>query len=213
MLEFDLLKQAVISTENPLDGRAREWAQTVFKTWHYAHSVPSGKTHYIFHKPVFFAFSIPANNNISKFLIGEPNRVWELSRMWANDGHEKNALTKAMKKAVSTFQELEPDVWALVSYADPNVGHEGGVYKAASWVATGQSEEGRYYRSPDGQVVSRRKFHSGGTHLKKAEIIGRGFEEVKLPGKIRFAKGLTRGARKRLQRFAVNTQHREPSDD
>ena len=190
---------------NPLEGRFRDWAKFVFRTWHYARSVPSGKTHYVFHDPVFFAFSIPANKNISKFLIGEPNRVWELSRMWANDGHKKNALTQSLKKAVQTFQSLEPDALAIVSYADPNVGHDGGVYKAASWIATGQSEEGRYYRAENGQVVSRRKFHSGGKHLTKAEIIGLGYVEANLPGKIRFAKGLTRGARKRLQVLNINT--------
>ena len=173
----------------------------VFKTRHYAHSVPSGKTHYIHHDPVSFAFSIPANNNISRFLIGLPNRVWELARMWAEDGHEKNALTRSLCSAVISFRALEPDVLALVSYADPNVGHEGGVYRAASWTYTGQSEEGRYYRSADGQVVSRRKFHSGGSSMRKAEILALGYSELKLPGKIRFAKGLTKGARSRLRRF------------
>ncbi len=193
---------------NPLDGRFREWAKTVFRSWHYAKSVPSGKTHYLFYEGVFFSFSIPANKNISTFLIGEPNCVWELSRMWANDGHADNALTAALKKAVAKFRSLEPAVHALVSYADPNVGHHGGIYRAASWVATGQSEEARYYRNArTGLVVSRRKFHSNGTHLNKPEILALGFEEMKLPGKIRFAKGLTEIARKKLRRF--NTQQRE----
>ncbi len=194
--------------KNPLDGRFREWAKFVFRSYHYARSVPSGKTHYLFYDGVFFAFSIPANKNISNFLIGEANSVWELSRMWANDKHSDNALTAALKKAVKEFHSLEPEAFALVSYADPNVGHHGGVYKAASWVATGQSEEARYYKNArTGQVVSRRKFHSNGTHLNKPEILALGYEEMKLPGKIRFAKGLTEIARKKLRRF--NTQQRE----
>lgn len=179
----------------PLLGEYREHAQFWFRTEHYAHSIPSGKTHYFCCAGVFFAFAIPPNKNISRFLIGEDNAVWELSRMWASDNHGRNALTSGLSKAIGAFRKLEPHVKALVSYADPNVGHEGYVYRAASWVYCGQSEEGRYYRDATGQVVSRRAFHSGPTGLKKAEIESRGFVELKLPGKHRYAKGLTRGAR------------------
>jgi hypothetical protein len=81
---------------------------------------------------------------------------------------------------------------ALISYADPNVGHKGGVYRAASWVYLGQSEESRAYRGPDGQILSRRKFHSGSKSMTKAEILSKGFTQLKLPGKERFAKPLTK---------------------
>jgi len=156
----------------------------------------------MFFDSVFFAFSIPANKNISGFLLGEPKSVWELSRMWAADGHERNALTKSLKKSIARFKELEPAAKALVSYADPNVGHAGFVYRAASWVSMGQSEEGRYYVDGEGQVVSRRKFHSGGSSMKKAEILSLGYQELKLPGKIRYAKGLTRYARNKINQKA-----------
>lgn len=102
---------------------------------------------------------------------------------------------------MSVFHEMEPSVDALVSFADPNVGHEGGIYRAASWVFTGQSEESRYYKDSDGQVVSRRKFHSGGgAGLKKSEIEAKGYVELKLPGKYRFVKGLTRRAKADIRR-------------
>ena len=158
---------------------------------HYTRSWPSGKTYAVWYEDAVVVFSIPANCNVARWLGCPSNRVWELTRLWAPDGHRKNLLTEAISAAVSQFKTLGV-ADALISYADPNVGHSGGVYKAASWVALGQSEESRAYRGPSGEILSRRKFHSGKKSLTKAEILSRGFREEKLPGKIRFARGLTR---------------------
>ena len=179
----------------PLVGDDRDMAKFYIKTWHYARSIPSGKSHYFCCSGAFYAFAIPANKNISRYLTGEDNNVWELSRMWAHDKHRPNALTEGLAKAVRGLRLLQPEIGALISYADPNVGHEGHVYRAASWVYLGQCEEGRYYRDAAGQVVARRKFHSGSKAMQKADIEALGYVELRLPGKHRYAKGLTRKAR------------------
>ena len=128
--------------------------------------------------------------------------VWELTRLWAPDGHAPNLLTQAIAAAIHEFVNYEK-ADALVSYADPNAGHTGGVYRAASWVYQGQSEENRVYVDAKGQTFARRKFHSGGDHLNKAEIEAKGFKQLRLPGKHRFAKGLTRRARRDVARKAL----------
>ncbi len=174
--------------------------QSIIRERHYTHSVTAGKSHYFLHNEVVVVFSIPANKNVSTWLLGKPNKIWELSRLWAEDGHEPNALTKALRSAIQEFRIIEPACEALISYADPNAGHEGGVYRAASWTYLGQVEETRAYRSPTGQIVSRRKFHTGSRGLRKAEIEALGYTEHKLPGKWRFAKGLTRLARRSIKR-------------
>lgn len=186
----------------PLTGNDRKLAEFIIEKNHYAHSIPSGKTHYFCINDAYFAFSIPANKNISTFLVGTPGKVWELARMWACDNHKPNALTQGLSGAVAGLRAVE-NVDALVSYADPNVGHTGHVYRAASWVYLGQSEEGRYYRDGVGQVVSRRKFHSGSRSLTKSEILALGYSELKLPGKHRFARGLTRIARRAILQKAA----------
>ncbi len=187
-----------------LAGRAREEAAETIRRCHYTRSVPSGKSHYLRCGDAIVVWSIPANKNIARFVLGWPGNVWELSRLWAPDGHEKNLLTRAISAAVAVIRRLEnPD--ALVSYADPNAGHKGGVYRAASWLYHGKSEEVRTYRGPDGNTVARRAFHSGKTGMKKAEIEAMGYIELKLPGKERFVKPLTRKARKALTRATQNT--------
>jgi len=167
---------------------------------HYTHSVPSGKSRYYVFEEAVVIFAIPANYNISTYVVGVPNKVWELARLWAPNNHRKNLLTQALANTVRAFHLDEPGVLALVSYADPNAGHLGGVYRAASWVYTGQSSESRAYRAPDGQIVSRRKFHTGSTGLKKADIEALGYKQMKLSGKHRFVKGLTRQARRYIER-------------
>jgi hypothetical protein len=195
-----LVAMPAICKATLLTGSSRTEAIVTVERHHYAHSVSSGKTYWFSFGAALIAWSIPANNNVSKFLIGKPKLVWELSRLWAPDGHESNLLTQAIASSLKVFRQLEPSVAAVVSYADPNVGHEGGVYRAASWLYCGQCEEGRYYVDSEGQVVSRRKFHSGSKYLSKAEIEAKGFQQLRKPGKHRYAKGLCKWSRKELLR-------------
>lgn len=180
-----------------LVGPSREEAADIIRKHHYTKSVPSGKSHYIKYGDAIVIWSIPANKNIAAFLLGAPAKVWELSRLWAPNGHDKNLLTRAISAAIAMIRHLEnPD--ALVSYADPNAGHKGGVYRAASWIYHGKSEEVRTYLAPDGTTLARRAFHSGKNGMRKADIEAMGYKELKLPGKERFVKPLTQKARKIL---------------
>jgi hypothetical protein len=169
---------------------------------HYTHSVPSGKSLYFQYGEAIIVFSIPANRNISQWLVGRENAVWELSRLWAPDGHEANLLTKAISAGAAEIKKRVHSIEALISYADPNVGHEGGVYRAASWQFLGQCEEARSYRGPNGEIVSRRAFHSGKHGMTKREIERLGYVELRLPGKLRFARGLTARGRSKIRAIA-----------
>lgn len=123
--------------------------------------------------------------------------MWELSRLWAPDGHVPNLLTQAISAAVGVLRQHEkPDV--LVSYADPNAGHEGAVYKAASWISHGQCAEVRAWRARDGKVHARRAFHSGSRSMTKAEVEALGYRQLTLPGKIRFVKPCSKAVAKLL---------------
>lgn len=175
---------------------------------HYTRSIPSGENIFTQFEDALIVFSRPANKNVSKWLLGADNMVWELSRMWAPDGHRRNLLTEAIAVCVEEFASAVSRLssgtcTALVSYADPNAGHTGTVYRAASWAYLGQSEESRYYTGPNGEVMSRRSFHSSDRHLTKAEILARGFNETSRPGKHRYARGLVRWSRDRIIKHAA----------
>ena len=185
-----------------LTGEPRASAADQIIRAHYTQSVPSGKSHYVQVGDAIVVWAIPANKNISRFLFGlaDPQPVvWELARLWAPDGHKRNLLTAAIAKAVGVLMTLErPD--ALVSYADPNVGHEGFVYRAASWTYTGTGGETRAYRPlAGGPLVARRAFHSGSKGLTKAEIEAMGYEEIRVKPKHRYVRCLSKLAVRRLK--------------
>lgn len=196
----------------PLEGAMRKEAVATIRANHYTKTVPSGKSHYYQVGSAIVVFSIPANQFVGRYLFGRARNVWELSRLWAPDGHERNLLTRAISDALKAFKVTERGVWAVVSYADPNVGHAGYVYRAASWIACGQVGESRYYRDAFGNVVSRRKFHSGKKGMTKAQILAAGYTETKQPGRLRFCFPMHRTARrefaKRLHLFPCHPRER-----
>lgn len=144
-------------------------------------------------------WALPANKNAAAFLGLRGGVVWELSRLWAPDGHLPNLLTKAISATLRELVKREPSADAAISYADPSAGHSGGVYRAASWIQHGISEEGRAYRrASGGPPVARRAFHSGNRGLTKAEIEAKGYMQVRSPGKIRFVKPISKRAKRVL---------------
>lgn len=159
---------------------------------HYLSSFPSGWTYCYEHEGAVVVYAIPANKNLGPFLFGARHRVLELSRLWAPDGHAPNLLSGAVAASAAALRQ-DTQVDALVSFADPNQGHHGGIYQAASWLYTGQSSETRVYRLADGRTVSRRSFHSGSTSLPPS------VKPVSLPGKHRYVRPLNRHARRDLR--------------
>lgn len=63
---------------------------------------------------------------------------------------------------------------------------------------SGKSEEVRTYRDSEGKTFARRAFHSGKNGKTKAQIEALGYLEMKLPGKERFVRPISKRARKGL---------------
>lgn len=68
---------------------------------------------------------------------------WELARLWIADDIPSNAESWLISQAVRHVRQWHPDVAVLVSYADPSVGHQGTIYKAANWVIDGRTDDDR----------------------------------------------------------------------
>ena len=87
-------------------GEDRARAISVLRQNHYTKSVPAGKSYYISFGDALVVWSIPANRNIGKFVLGFDGNTWELSRLWAPDGHDRNLLTMAISAAVKVINGL-----------------------------------------------------------------------------------------------------------
>ncbi len=89
--------------------------------------------------------------------------TWELARLWLDDAVPKNAETFLISRSARYIRRERPDVVALVSYADPSVGHSGTIYRAANWKDDGRTDQERktprfdYACADTGKKYARRK--------------------------------------------------------
>ena len=111
--------------------------------YHYTHSFPTGKSITYEYENAIVVFSIPSNYMLNRWL---GCTVWELTRLWAPDGHRANLLTEAISAAISEFKGLKL-ADALISYADPNAGAIRGDPSISHWCA-GNSTEKVSFRTP-----------------------------------------------------------------
>jgi hypothetical protein len=89
-------------------------------------------------------------------------KVWELSRLFLLDEIPKNAETWVIGKSIRWIKKYNKEVKFLLSYADPSVGHNGTIYKAANWRQDGKTDSERktprcdYYDEKTGKKYGRR---------------------------------------------------------
>lgn len=92
-------------------------------------------------------------------------RTLELARLWVDDSVPRNGESYLISKAVKLLRADHPDVRVLVSYADPSVGHHGGIYRAAGWEPDGRTDEGRKTPRADYRGVTDGKMYSRASHI------------------------------------------------
>ena len=86
-------------------------------------------------------FAVPTTPNVIIAHSGlEPSSGTTLSRFVLLDDVPGNAETHFLSRAFRTLRRSRPEIEAVVSYADPNAGHIGHIYCAASAAHRGQSK-------------------------------------------------------------------------
>ena len=122
-------------------------------------------------------FSLPPRETERRYGV----KVWELARLYLIDGLPKNAETWVIGAAIRYIKKHHRDVGALVSYADPSVGHQGTIYKASNWASDGRTDEGR--KTPRFDMVTTESDLFGDKIKKhgRASHVPFGAEAVRLP--------------------------------
>jgi len=87
--------------------------------------------------------------------------VWELARLYLLQDLPRNSETWFIAKAIEHVKQCHREVGCLVSYADPEAGHAGTIYKASNWIYDGMTGDGRStprcdYIGSDGKKYARR---------------------------------------------------------
>lgn len=114
----------------------------------------------------------------------------ELTRMAIVDWAPKNAGSYFLSKVVKQFKRDFPAIKRLVSFADPNVGHTGGIYRAANWIESGHTQKDYKYQLPDGTTVHKSRFRCSNGKTEKELATEAHAKKVSQSGKIRFVLNL-----------------------
>jgi len=106
--------------------------------------------------------------------------TWELARLWVDDAETRNTETWFIVRAIRLIRRLCPTVCYLVSCADPSVGHQGIVYRAANWRYDGHSDAER--KTPRADYICDGKRYSRRAHLPQDKP----FERIPRTSKARY---------------------------
>lgn len=118
--------------------------------------------------------------------------------------HEAH-VTRIVSVAIRLLKRRCPGLQMLVSFADPQYGHTGAIYRAGNWIEAGKTAPMQMFRAPNGKLLHPRVVSVSGVakYYGEYKAVWRPdqCEAVSVPGKYRFLMPLTRSARKRLEAF------------
>lgn len=127
-------------TKLKLDWVGYQAAKYAVENWHYSKSMPAGKLARIgvYEDDDFkgvVIFGLGANNHLGMPFGLKMSQVFELVRI-ALKAH-KTEVSRIVKISLTMIKKAFPKARIILSYADENYGHLGGIYKAGNWIYTG----------------------------------------------------------------------------
>lgn len=145
-----------------LDWCSYEAAKYAVEHWHYSGCMPAGKLVKVgvWEDEKFIGciiFSLGANKYIGKPYGCSNLEVCELTRI-ALSLHA-SPVSRMIALSIKMLRKQSPGIRLIVSYADSNQGHYGGIYQATNWIYLGciESDGGQFI---NGRVVHKRTVYS-----------------------------------------------------
>jgi hypothetical protein len=166
----------------------RQSCALLLKQYHYLGTLPKNTKHiyglFINNSLVgCCVFGQGANRHLSS---GVGGKALELTRLCMVDWLPKNTGTYFLSKVIKQLRKQEQDLRYLVSFADPNNGHIGTIYKAANWKYTGQCKVDYSYKLIDGSIVHKSKFRCKNGFSEKQLASNAGAQKIAIKGKHRY---------------------------
>ena len=148
-----------------LDWCSHTAAMYAVEHWHYSKSMPTPPLVKIgvWEDRQFIGsvlFSRGANKNLASPYKLTTIQACELTRV-ALTIHV-TTVSRILRIAVSLLRTVAPGLRLLISFADPNEGHHGGIYQAAGWIYTGQCSPSYKYQDRRGHVWHPRQVSATG---------------------------------------------------
>ena len=200
------------STQLRLDWCGYKAALYACKHWHYSGTIPRSKRSSLgiwedgrFIGAIIFTLGSGSSTNGKSFGIKPVFEMAELQRVALRE--HKTPVSRMLSIAVRMLQNQSPGLKLLVSYADPYMGHHGGIYQAAGWLYVGVSAPTPEYIAGDGtrhknRVISRKGYtkHYGKVH--RDAVAFDKLTKIILPGKHKYLHPLDGALRPRIEALA-----------
>jgi hypothetical protein len=131
-------------------------AKFAVEHWHYSKRMPDSKCVKVgvwedekFIGVVIFSRGVSSSNLAKRFGI-KTTEMCELSRV-ALRAHA-TPVSRIVAIALKMLRKFCPGIKLIVSYADANMGHVGGIYQAGNWIYNGESSVVPIYKAKNGRV-------------------------------------------------------------
>jgi len=176
-----------------LDWCSHAAAKYAVTHWHYSRSMPTPP---VVHLGVWetdqfcgvLLFSRGSNNNQLRPYSLHCTEGCELTRV-ALRGHH-TPVSRLLRIACLLVHRSQPGLRLIISYADPFYGHHGGIYQAAGWLYSGQTDTDTAYRDATGRMWHSRAVSATGLtrYYGRPRRVPRfdACTKVPLPGKHRY---------------------------
>lgn len=185
-----------MNTKLHIDFCSNEAATYACKNWHYSKSVPAaGKVKFGVWEDDKYIGVVIYSNGASPHLLTRYNlkhtEGCELTKIALRD--HINPVSKMISITLRLLKKHCPGLKLVVSFADTNEGHHGGIYQATNWIYTGKSKGACFYKYGD------RIYHPRAACSNKYKIKPKHFcEKVWKEGKHRYLMPLTKEMRKQV---------------
>ena len=181
-------------------------AKFAVEHWHYSGSMPVGKrvSFGVWEDDSFrgcILFARGATPNIGSPYGLEQAKICELVRVALRNHNWE--VSRCLSIALSELSGHAKGLRLVVSYADPNQGHHGGIYQATNWIYAGRTDSARMFRI-NGDVVHPRTVGSAGGIQSidwVRENMDPNAEEVTRPGKFRYLYPLDEDMRSKVEQL------------
>ncbi len=187
-----------------LDWASYTAAKYACENWHYSECMPSGKLVKIgvWEDEKFVGviiFGLGATPNLCKPYGLNQQQCCELVRI-ALKKHQ-SPVSRIMAISIKILKNFCPGLKLIVSFADANRSHHGGIYQAANWIYAGMTNGDIFYKK-DGKLHHGRSLVAKYGSRKSEDAIKRGFEIVYPLGKHRYLMPLTSEISDRIKKLS-----------
>lgn len=179
-------------------------AKYAVKHWHYSKRMPTSTLNIIgvWENDSFIGVVI-FGHGVGRYLLKpyglEFNRGCELVRVALRK--HKSPVSQIVSYSIKLLKKKNPKLRLVVSFADPDAGHYGGIYQAGNWIYNGKSPRRYMFRHKiTGELYYDRSVSENlgirGVSVRPSECT----KEYK-PGKFRYLYPLDRNMRKKIEKL------------